>query len=199
MSKIIAAYHIESCCRTAMALATHRDRCALPVRTVIAASVLAGNSWVSVRDVQETFPDFKKDRYDSGATVERLKCFGIVDSRRHFCDSRTQVQMKLNCDLFDADHFHGQASTRIRTALDIYCPKHPSTTHLIGLVLLGVYLYQIQDSRNLGRFLGIDAASCLPSSTPSRLLNKLADARLLSIMRNSARPSRPFFVNPVEQ
>ena len=97
-------------------------------------------------------------------------------------------------------HAHGRVSTRIQSALDTYCSQHPSSTHLVGLLLLGMHAYGILDSRKLGEFLQTDReAGFLQTSTLGNLLNQMAAARLLSICRNSDSLSRPFTVIPVEQ
>jgi len=198
MSKIIAPYDIERCCRAAMAAQPVQS--ALAVRIVIAASSVAQTSWVSLRDVHSTLKGFKENTYRSGVVADRLKNFGIVDSRVVHCGSFQKTEIKLNCQLFHVSHAHGRVSSRIQSALDTYCSQHPSSTHLVGLLLLGVHAYGILDSRRLGEFLQTDREVAFQqSSTPGRLLNQMAAARLLSIGRNGDSLSRPFTVIPVEQ
>ena len=198
MSKIIAPYDIERCCRAAMA--TQPVQSALAVRIAIAASYVAGTSWVSLRDVQSTLKGSKEQTYRSGVIADRMKAFDIVDSRVVHYGSYRQTEIKLSCQLFHVSHVHGQVSTRIRSALDTYCAQHPSSTHLVGLLLLGVHAYQILNSRELGEFLEtVREVKYQQSSTPGRLLNKLANARLLSIGRDSTSLSRPCTVFPVAQ
>lgn len=195
--KIIAPYDIERFCRTAMA--KHPDRCALDVRIIIAASAIAGTDWVPIHDVQSTLAGFSEERYDSGHTAERLKGLGIVDSRRRYCRGRNRIEMKLTCDLFPVAHPLGLVSTRIRSALETFCTRHPAASHLVGLLLMGIHAYQFQNSRDLGKFLETETEAKFKSSTPGRLLNQMADARLLLVERDSKSRSRPFTVFPVEQ
>lgn len=198
MSKIIAPYDIERCCRAAMA--AHPRHSALAVRIVIAASSMAGTNWVPLHDVHSTLKGVKENTYKSGEIAELLKSFGIVESRVVDCRSFGKIEIKLNCQLFHVTHAHGQVSTRIRSALDTYGAEHPSASHLVGLLLLGVHAYGILDSRKLGEFLQTDREiKFRQSSTPTRLLNQMAAVRLLSIGRNCDSMSRPFSVIPVEQ
>lgn len=198
MSTIIAPYDIERCCRAAMAAKPGQS--ALAVRIVIAASSVAGSTWVSLHDVHSTLKGFKENTYRSGVIADRLKDFGIVDSRVVSCGSFKKIEIKLNCQLFHVSHAHGRVSTRIQSALETYCSQHRSSTHLVGLLLLGMHAYGILDSRKLGEFLQTDReAGFLQTSTLGNLLNQMAAARLLSICRNSDSLSRPFTVIPVEQ
>ena len=198
MSTIIAPYDLERCCRAA--LAAHPRHSALALRIVIAASSMAGTNWVPLHDVQATLKGFKQRTYRSGVLAKRMKCLGIVDTRKVAGCGFSRIEMKVNCDLFHVSHPHGQVSSRIRSALDTFGALHPSATHLAGLFLLGIHAYHIRNSRTLGQFLGtVHEVKFKQSSTPGRLLNDLADARLLSIRRNSHSLSRPFTVFPVAQ
>lgn len=195
MTQIMAVGDIESFCR--MSLRQASKHAALAIRVAIAASMTAGNDWVSVVKIQSKLVGASKSLSSGRPVAERLESLGIAESRVESVNGRPTHQIKLRSSLFDLDHFHGGASDQVRSALEAYCGSRRRATPLVALLLIGIYVFQIKDSKELGDFLKPELDVEKNPSSPTRLLNQLHEDGLITIMRTHKSRAKPYAVIPV--
>lgn len=194
MTQIMAVPEPENCCR--MSLRQSPKKSALAIRIAMAASATVGNGWVSVAQIQSTLVGVGKSMHNLDL-AKLLESYGIAERRLTCIRGRPTNEIKLRCPLYDLDHFHGGAADRIRSDMETFCSTRRLATPLVVLLLIGIHVYQIQDSRALGMFLGPEFAVKNSPSSPTRLLHKLHEQGLISIIRTDDNPARPYLVLPV--
>lgn len=195
MPQIMTVADIESYCR--MSLRQASKHAALAIRVAIAASMAAGNDWVSVANIQSKLAGAGKTQPTGRGVAERLESLGLAERRVESVNGRRTYQIKLRSNLFDLSHFHGGVSDQVRSALEVYCSSRRRATPLVALLLIGIYAFQIKDSKDLGLFLKPELEVEENPSSTTRLLNQLHQAGLITIMRTHKSRAKPYTVIPV--
>lgn len=195
MTQIMAVGDIESCCRKSLRQASKQTSVA--VRVAIAASMTAGNDWVSVVKIQSKLAGARKNLSSGRPVAERLESLGIADRRVESINGRATHQIKLRIGLLDVGGFRGSVSERVRSALEAYCGSRRHATPLVALLLIGIYAFQIKDSKALGEFLKPELDVENNPSSPTRLLNQLHEEGLITIVRTHKSRAKPYTVIPV--
>lgn len=191
----MAVGDLESFCR--MSLRQKSKHAALAIRVAIAASMKAGNDWVSVVSIQSKLTGAGKTQPTGREVAERLESLGLADRRLESVNGRRTHQIKLRSNLFDLNHFHGGVSDQIRSALEVYCSSRHRATPLVALLLIGIYAFQIKDSKDLGLFLKPELEVEENPSSTTRLLKQLHQDGLITIMRTHKSRAKPYTVIPV--
>jgi len=195
MTQIMAVGDIESCCR--MSLRQASKHASLAVRVAIAASTTAGNDWVSVVKIQSKLVGARKTPPSGRPVAERLESLGIADRRVESVNGRRTHQIRLRSNLLDLAHFSGGVSDRVRSALEAYCGSRRCATPLVALLLIGIFAFQIKDSKELGDFLKPELDVVKNPSSPTRLLHQLHKEGLITIIRTHKSRAKPYTVIPV--
>lgn len=195
MTQILHPSVIEDLCRRTFN--SNKRHSLIAVRVALQASIDHGSKWFSVRDVFNQLGGVSKKLSSPAYIADRLELLGVASKRLISLPNYSQYEAQLKCSMVDTKLVPGQKSQKIRDAVEKYYQGHPKATPLIALLLIGIYLYGVHKSNELGQFLlpEFDLANC--QSTPGRLLNKLSDKGLLAIHRTEKSLSRPFIVYPV--
>ena len=195
MTQIMAVGDIEEFCRRSLRKAN--KQASLAIRVAIAASMAAGNDWVSVSKIQSKLVGAGKTSPSGRPVAERLESLGIADMRVQFVNGRRTYQIKLRSSLFCLDHFHGGVSDQVRSALETYCGSRRRASPLVALLLIAIYAFQIKDSKELGDFLKPELQVGKNPSSTTRLLSQLHEDGLITIIRTHKSLSKPYTVIPV--
>lgn len=195
MTQIMAVGDIENFCR--MSLRQASKHAALAIRVAIAASMTAGNDWVSVVKIQSKLIGARKTAPSGRPVAERLESLGIAERRVESVNGRRTHQIKLRSSLLDMGHFHGGVADQVRSALEAYCGSRRCATPLVALLLIGIYAFQIKDSKELGDFLKPELDVAKNPSSPTRLLHQLHQEGLITIIRTHKSRAKPYTVIPV--
>lgn len=197
MTKILSPSTLEQCCRST--IATSPKLGALPLRVALAASISYGNDWFPVNDVCQSLVSTKRG-YTFGTAViaQRLVQMGVAETRLHDTGGGFNIHLaRLTCELVNQSHFHGQKSLKLRGPIETFYAKGPNASPVAALLLIGIYIFQIHQSRELGRFIEPEFNSKGNLSMCARTLGLLAKIAALAIVRIHPSPSRPFLVYPL--
>ena len=195
MPMIMLPADIEKLCRHS--IKANNKHSALPIRVAIAASVLHGNEWFGIRDIQIGLAGTGKEASSVRDVAQRLEKLGIVDRRAKVSRNHFRHEARLRCDLVDIGHFHGAHSEKLRQDLEIYCHHRRRATPLAALLLLAVNFYQIQPSDAIVRFLKPEFDVGTSPTSPGRIYARLAASGLLTVVRTSPVLSLPYHVLPI--
>ena len=199
MNKIISPSTLEHCCRRSIAAGSKQG--ALPLRMALAASITHGNGWFSVNDVCSPLGT-SKDGNTSIARVlgQRLSQTGIAEAKLQKSGMGFKVNVaRLTCDLVDQSHFHGMKSLQLRSSIETFYCNRPYMSPVAALLLIGLHVFQIHQSRELSRFIGPEANVLISPAMCARTLYALQEAGLLFIDPNPLGRNRPYLVYPLQK
>jgi hypothetical protein len=194
MPMIMLPADIEKCCRRS--IKEHDHHSVLAIRVAIAASVLHGNEWFGLHDVQTGLHGTSQRASIMPVVAERLEKFGVIERRTGPRSQRLRHEARLLCSLVDVSTFHGSHSERLGRALETYCQNRKRATPLVALLWLAVNLYKLNLSVDVVSFLKPDFDLGTSATSPGRIFSKMSDAGLVTIVRQGSVPSQPFVILP---
>src|SRR5450830_1518516 len=196
MTKILSPSTIEHCCR--FILGTQTRQGLLPIRIALAASRTHGNDWFRVGEVFQSLNTGGGCASITGELAKRMVQMGIAETQLISTGQGYSVHIaRLTCCLVDQSHFHGKKSLKLREQIETFFGLKPDASPVAALLLIGLLVCHICQSRELGRFLLPEFNFDANPSMPGKVLGHLAQARLLAIVRNQKSMSRPFLVYPL--
>lgn len=196
MDQILSPATLEHCCRSI--LGRHGRHGLLPVRVALAASIKHGNDWFPVGEVLRSLNNVGKCSAIAGDLAQRIVELGIGETKLE----PTRLGFinhvaRLNCDLVQLSHFHGQKSMQLRDRFEIFYGLKPNSSPVAALLLIGASVFQIPLSVELRRFLLPEIRYEANRSMTGKVLKHLEQAGLLGIHRNRPGLKQPFLVYPL--
>lgn len=198
MHKIISPATLEHCCRHI--IATNSKLGAQSVRIALAASIAHGNDWFPVNNVYLNLASTRKVGCSSvtGLLAQRLVHMGIAETRLQASGKGFSSHVaRLTCKLVDQSHFHGQKSLKLFEQIETYYGRRPDASPVAALLLIGLHVFHIHHSRELGRFIEPESSVVTNPSICGRTICALQEAGLLAIDRSHECLKRPYLVYPL--
>lgn len=176
----LSALEFELACRRSCT-ANPRRSCA-PVQLLVAAAFAAGRDWVPIHSLLAALRPHTAGEGQSRQVGAFLEHLGVAGMRAVSQSGRRWYELRVRCELVDADLPDGRCMRRIADELSRYCSAHPDASPLVGVILSGIHLRQLRHSVELGELLRPMVSAAAGYSTHGRILRQLARINVVQLV-----------------
>lgn len=173
-----------------------RRQSAVAIRLALAASASHGNSWFPVTEAARALGSGMTE--NGTILASRLRSLGVAETRVSTCGAYRRTDARLTVELVSVNHFHGRISVQMMKDLDVYCRRHPGATPLVALLIAGIRVYHEVTSDGLARFIEPEFDRARNPSAATKPLKQMANAGILTIMRDGRWAAQPFCVVAID-